>query len=92
MISTKLILRKDKLNKAGKAPIYLRITRNRKHAYINTGVKTEPSYWDNPKQKLKSNFKNSVAANTLLKHFIHKSESVAYEFVKEGKNFSAQNY
>jgi len=36
------ILRLDKVNKKGEAPIYFRIIKNRKVRYIASGVRLEP--------------------------------------------------
>ena len=79
MISTKLILREDKANNRGEAPIYLRITKNRKHAYLATGMKVEIRFWDEGRCKLKSIYQNANAANALLRSHIFKAESFALE-------------
>ena len=55
-------LRKDKTNRKGLAPIYLRIVVNRQSAYITTGIKVDPSKWNVSKQRLRSSFTNSANA------------------------------
>ena len=63
MRSVNAMIRKDKINKKGLCPVYIRIISRRKSAYIPTGIKTEPKQWNESKQRLKSSFSNSTAAN-----------------------------
>lgn len=47
MSSVKAIIRKDKMNARGLAPVYLRTIRNRKAKYIRVdGVFVHPDDWD----------------------------------------------
>ncbi len=47
MSSIKLVLRSDKVNKnSGKAPLYLRIIKDRKTTFISLGQQLEPQFWD----------------------------------------------
>jgi hypothetical protein len=40
------VIRKDYVDKAGEAIIYIRVSIGRKHKYINTGHKANPAKWD----------------------------------------------
>lgn len=90
MVSTKLVLKLNKTDRSGKSPIYLRITQNRKHAYINSGIKVDSKFWDDSKQKLKTHYPNAGAANAMLRKLQFKAESVGLELEQEGKFYSAQ--
>lgn len=90
MITTKFILREDKTRTNGKAPLYLRITQNRKHSNINTGIRVESGYWDESRQKLKSHYSNSGQANAFLRRLVSKVESVAYEFEQQDRFYTAK--
>ena len=90
MNSAKLILRHDKKNNVGEAPIYLRVTKSRKHAYLSTGIRFEPKFWDDNKRKVKSHNPNSNAANTLIRTYTFIAKSTALAFEQKGKNYSAK--
>ncbi len=65
MATIEAYLRKRK-NKAGLCPINIRITKNRKSSYIQTGQRIEPKYWDIIKRKVKKNHPNSTRLNNLI--------------------------
>lgn len=44
--TVKAILKIEKMNKAGEAPVYLRITKDRKAKYVAIGVQVKPQNWD----------------------------------------------
>ena len=84
------MLREDKINKKGLAPVYIRIVVNRQSAYIATGVKVEPSKWNINKQRLRSSYTNSAAANNLIDSTISKVQEQIYEYDKQGKRYTAK--
>lgn len=65
-VSLHNIIRKDRLNRKGEAPVYLRITKGRKTAFISTGIRLEPKYWDEKREKVKTNHPNHGELNALL--------------------------
>lgn len=67
MATAKIILRKERTNKSGKAPLYLRIIKDRKPQYISLNLRVEPNYWNEEQQKLKKSFPNSNRINSWLK-------------------------
>jgi len=59
-------LYKSKVNKEGKAPIYLRITVNGKKVEIATGHFIKPTEWDSKKHQAKGSSQGSVLINTYV--------------------------
>lgn len=53
MATTKFIIRKDKLDNEGRAPIYVQYCHNRKTALIGTGKKVDPDHWNAKEGKLR---------------------------------------
>lgn len=89
MITTNVLLRTDRQNKAGKCPLNIRITKSRKSAYLPTGIKLEPNEWDPKKQRIKKTYKSHVRANALLKSMLADIENVAYVFDMRKTNYTA---
>lgn len=65
MATIDVYLRKRK-NQAGLCPIFIRITKNRKSSYIQTGQRIDPKYWDPIKKKVKKTHPNSTRLNNLF--------------------------
>jgi len=55
----KFYIRKDQINSEGEAPVYLRITINRKHKYLATGIYLLPKYWNATLQTVTSTTPNA---------------------------------
>ena len=53
MSTVSIVLRKDAINKNGEAPINFFVIKNRKLAKIATGIKVDPKFWDEKKNKIK---------------------------------------
>ncbi|MGJ8685122.1 MAG: tyrosine-type recombinase/integrase [Nonlabens sp.] len=66
MASVKLILKKQKVDASGEAPIYLRLIKNRKTKFISLGIKVALNEWDEAKQRVKKNHKGSTRLNAYL--------------------------
>ena len=67
MVTIKVVLRKQKTNKAGLAPLWLRVTKNRKTKFISLDVRLEPKFWDEEKQRVRGSYPHSTRLNSLLK-------------------------
>ncbi len=67
MATLKLVLRRQKINKSGTGPIYIRITKKRKVRFISLNIRLDPKHWDEQKQRVRRTQKNSARLNTLLK-------------------------
>lgn len=59
----KLILRKDKKNKQGLFPIYIRITIDRKSSFIATGYHIHKTLWDEKNERVRDTHPLSSAMN-----------------------------
>jgi len=59
-MSVKIVLRKSKVNKEGKAPLFLRITKNGKTSFKAVNVYLDPKNWDEAKAKAKKTHPNST--------------------------------
>lgn len=83
-------LRKSRLDKNGKAGIYLRITVNGQRAEISIKRKTTPEKWCSAKGRIKGSNKESKELN----HYMDQLESKAYEIhsklVVKKKPFNAE--
>lgn len=64
--SIKLVLRETKVDRSGDAPIYLRVTKDRKSTFMATGIKVPPSKWNVNKQTVRSSHELSDALNNRL--------------------------
>ena len=88
MITSRVLLRKDRANKAGHCPLYIRITKSRKSAYITTGLKLTPDQWDHNRQRIKRNHPNQIQANALIKSILSDIEEKALIYVKNKVAFN----
>ena len=77
--SVKLILRESKKKKDGTAPVWIRITANRKSRYISTGVYIEPKYWNDKKHQVRSSHPIAPALNTSLQEAMLKVQKEALD-------------
>jgi site-specific recombinase XerD len=68
MATVSIVFRKDKVNKKGKAPIHLRIIKDRKIRYISTKIMIPVSFWDEDENKVIKKFPNSVRINNYIEH------------------------
>jgi len=66
MATTRIVLRKNKLNKRGLAPLYIRITKSKKSNFISTGIYLEPSQWNPNKDVVRSSHDNFKRLNSFL--------------------------
>jgi integrase/recombinase XerD len=74
-IRIKIVLRKDKITPSGKAPLYIRFTKDRKLSYLATGISIESKFWDFDKSIVKRTHPNSARVNNMLR----KLETEYYE-------------
>jgi len=91
MSSIKLVLRCDKINKnSGKAPLYLRVIKDRKTRFISLGQQLEPKFWDDDKQKVKKSYQNSARMNAFLAQKIAEAEQKVLEESQKNRNVSTR--
>jgi integrase len=66
MSTVSTVLRTDRINKDGEAPINFFLIKDRKLTKIATGLKIDPKYWNAEKGKIKPGAKNSARLNAFL--------------------------
>jgi site-specific recombinase XerD len=79
--------RKDSKKKNGLYPVYLRITIDRKHSYINTGVSipNPDEYWNSNKEKVaRKQDINYKTLNQILDYHKKQAENVYKELLEHG--------
>lgn len=73
-LSVKVILIKRKLQADGKAPLALRVIKDRKIKYKWLNYKIEPKYFDEKQQRAKSSYPNAANLNFLIKKKLYEVE------------------
>lgn len=66
MATVTVILRTDRVNKNGEAPINFCIIKDRKYKKIPTHVKVDPKFWDTDKCKIKRGYPNWQRLNNYI--------------------------
>ncbi|WP_207435378.1 site-specific integrase [Sabulibacter ruber] len=89
MATVKLLLRTEKSDASGEAPLYIRITKDRKPKYISLGIKIHPKHWNEAEKKVKKAHPNSQRLNNLLAVKIAEAEGVALTLETAEKNTPA---
>ena len=84
----KIVLREDKLNKAGEAPVYLRITKERKTTYIALELRVKPQDWDAVHCQVTGSYPNKKRVNNYLLQ--RKAEAMDTVLKKETKSHSSE--
>lgn len=90
MATLKFVLRTEKMDKAGKCPLYMRLTKNRKTRFLSTGVKLLQNQWDEETQKVKKNYPNSTRMNAILAVKMADASILTLEEEKRSNNPTAQ--
>lgn len=76
--SVKLVLRKSKLRADGTAPVYLRVTANRKSRYTATGVYVRPKDWNPNKQEVRASHDIADTLNERLLKLRNEAQALAF--------------
>ncbi len=79
-----LIIALNRVKKNNKAPVFLRITYNKKRKQFSTGIFITPSSWDSTKQIVKLSDKNHKQINTQLS-LIKQNVNQAFLFLQVQK-------
>ena len=90
MSSIKLILRKNKIDKAGEAPLYLRIIKDRKTKFISLSLKLNPNEWDEDRQKVKKNHSNSTRLNAYVSKKVADAKGEIADLERRNQSTSAR--
>jgi len=83
MVTITTVLRTDKTNKKGLAPVHIRIIKNRKIRYISTGIKLEKKDWDKKEKRVKKSHDNSRTFNAFLLKKFSKVHDDVFEAEKD---------
>lgn len=88
MATVNIVLRRDKLNKKGFAPIHFRIIKNRKIRYISSGIMIEERLWSDKKKGVKPSHPNSKRFNSYLSNKYVELQDQVYEFETNTKSLT----
>lgn len=90
MSTVKVIRRNDKEKANGEAPLYLRITKNRRSRYVSIGVYLAAKDWDETKCMVRKSFPNSVRTNRFIAQKVAEAMGVGVDMESENKHVSAK--
>ena len=85
MASIKLVLRKDKVRTDGTAPVYLRITHDRRSRYISSDVAVDPKLWNDKLGRVISKHPSSVVFNDALERLVMSAQKTSFDLKATGK-------
>jgi integrase/recombinase XerD len=85
MATIKLLLRRQKTKDNGTAPIYLRLTKDRKAQFISLNVNILEKDWDEDKQRVKKSHPNSNQLNAFLSQKVAEAENLCCAMISESK-------
>ena len=88
MASVKVVFRKDKLNKNGKAPIHFRIIKHRRIRYISANIMLAEKYWSARKNAVKPSYPNSNRINSLLANKVAELQDGVFKFATQKRNLN----
>ncbi len=91
MSTIKIILKKEKVNIKGEAPLYIRIIKNRKTKFISLGTKIKLKDWDEKQFRVKKSHPNSQRLNNFIAHKIAEAQSIALEIETNSKYVSPKS-
>ena len=75
---------KNRKKQNGEYPIYLRITNNRKHKYVSTGLSVKEKYWNPRSEQVRRSHDNYKTLNDTLRDKVKEAEKVQSELSKNG--------
>jgi len=84
MTTVRVTLRTSKINKAGEAPLSFRITQNRKSQHVSLGIRLEPKYWNEQRQRVKPSYPTASRLNNFIKKKIAQVHTEALLLESEG--------
>lgn len=90
MSTVKVIRRKDKEKANGEAPLYLRITKNRRSRYVSIGVYVTDKDWDEVKCMVRKTYPNSVRTNRFIAQKVAEAMGVGVDMESVNKHVSAK--
>ena len=91
MSTVKIVLKKEKINKIGEAPLYIRIIKDRKAKFVSLGVRILPKDWNESQSRVKKSHPNSQRLNNFIAHKVAEAEGVALEMETNSKYVSPKS-
>lgn len=89
MPTVSIVLRTDRINKKGEAPINFFIIKNRKLTKVSTGIMVNPKFWDANKCRVKRGEKNSGRVNSHLSHKFTELQDHVLEYETSSKSLTS---
>lgn len=86
----KFFVRTDRKGKNEKAPVYLRITYNRKSKYYNTGIRILSKHWSKRSEEVKSSHPSAKVFNQELKQLRMEVQQIGFDLDRK-ERISARN-
>jgi len=91
MATVKIIRKLDKIDSNKEAPLYLRITKDRKAKFISLGIKLKENEWDTQKSLVKKCHLNSQRLNNYIAHKVAEAQGIALEMETNSKYTSPKS-
>lgn len=76
---------KNQKRKNGEQPVYLRITKDRKHKYMSTGISLLENQWNPDKEEVRRNHPNHKTLNEILQLKIRQAVQAQNDLLRSGK-------
>ena len=76
---------KNSPRKNGEFPVYLRITKDRKHKYISTGISVLEKHWNSDKEEVRKSHSNYKTLNEILHTKVRQAEHAQKDLMQSGK-------
>ncbi len=89
MATVKVLMKMNKLNEHGLAPLYLRLIKNRKAKFISLGIYLKPSEWNIDEGKVRKSRTNSGRLNALIAQRVADAEGIAVDLETKSKSVSS---
>lgn len=89
--STLFYLKDKRLDKNGKAGLYLRITVDGQRTVLSLNRKIDPSKWDSRMNKLKGKGVETEELNKFMTTIRHKVNKIQHHLIEEGKPFTVHD-
>lgn len=80
----------NKLNEQGLAPLYLRITKNRKAKFVSLGIYLKVKDWDPKDKKVKKSHPNSSRLNALIAKRVSDAEGITADLETKSKTITSK--
>lgn len=88
MSSVKILLKINKLNERGLAPIYIRVTKDRKARFVSTGIYIKPNEWNEESKSVRKSNENYRRYNAILSEKFAEAENTTLDMEQKSKSVS----